>query len=261
MFVSLAELEQMVSSFLWPLFRIASFFMAIPIIGTQMVPMRVRLGLALVMTALIVPVLPEMPNFSGLSVEAWLIIIQQILIGTILGFALNILFQSFVTGAQLIAMQSGLGFAMVTDPANGVSVVVVAQLYSMLSMLLFLAMNGHLVMIDILAKSFYVLPVGFEGFSQEVYLKLVLSLSWLFMAALLMALPAVTALLIINFSFGIMTKAAPQLNIFAIGFPFTMLVGLVMYWANLPIFYDHYLRMTDFMLNFIRDLLPNASGA
>ena len=133
MFVSLAELEQMVSTFLWPLFRVSSFFMAVPIIGTQMVPVRVRLGLALVVTLLIVPVLPEMPTFDGLSLYNWLVIANQILIGVVLGFTLQLLFQSFLAGAQIIAMQSGLGFASMTDPSNGVSVVVVAQFYSMRS--------------------------------------------------------------------------------------------------------------------------------
>ncbi|WP_239995835.1 flagellar biosynthetic protein FliR [Nitrincola tibetensis] len=255
MFVSLAELEQMVSTFLWPLFRVSSFFMAVPIIGTQMVPVRVRLGLALVVTLLIVPVLPEMPVFDGLSLYNWLVIANQILIGVVLGFTLQLLFQSFLAGAQIIAMQSGLGFASMTDPSNGVSVVVVAQFYSMMATLLFLAMNGHLVMIEILAQSFFHLPVGLTGVDGEVFMRIVLTLSWLFMAALLMAMPAILALLIINLAFGIMTKAAPQLNIFAIGFPFIMLVGLFMHWVNVPIFYDHYVRMTDFMLSFIHSLL------
>lgn len=260
MFVSLADLEYWVGAFLLPLFRVASFFMAIPIIGTQMVPMRVRLGLSLAFTLLLLPVLPEMPVFEGLSLSTWLVILNQIMIGTLLGFTLQFLFQSFIAGAQMIAMQSGLGFASMTDPGTGVQIVVVAQFYSMMAMLLFLAMNGHLVMMEILAQSFHVLPVGMVGLGSDVFMRIVLSVSWLFSAALLMALPAITALLIINLSFGIMTKAAPQLNIFAIGFPFTMLMGLIMHWINLPIFYDHYVRMSHYVLGFIESLLPPLSG-
>lgn len=260
MFVSLADLEYWVGAFLLPLFRIGSFFMAIPIIGTQMVPVRVRLGLAFAVTLLLIPVLPEMPVYSGLSLETWVVILNQVIIGTLLGFTLQLLFQSFITGAQIIAMQSGLGFAAMTDPATGIQVVVVAQFYSMMAMLLFLAMNGHLVMIEILAQSFYAMPIGMNMFSFDVLMRIVLLVSWLFSAALLMALPAITALLIINLSFGIMTKAAPQLNIFAIGFPFTMLMGLIMHYVNVPIFYDHYVRMTHFMLSFIQSMLPPLNG-
>lgn len=260
MFVSLADLEYWVGAFLLPLFRVASFFMAIPIIGTQMVPMRVRLGLSLAFTLLLLPVLPELPVFEGLSLTTWLVILDQIIIGVLLGFTLQFLFQSFIMGAQLIALQSGLGFASMTDPATGVQVVVVAQLYSMMAMLLFLAMNGHLVMMEILAQSFYALPVGMFSISMDSFMRVILMVSWLFAAALLMALPAITALLIINLAFGIMTKAAPQLNIFAIGFPFTMLMGLIMHWINLPIFYDHYVRMSHYVLGFIESLLPPLSG-
>ncbi|WP_151702671.1 flagellar biosynthetic protein FliR [Nitrincola alkalilacustris] len=255
MFVSIAEIEQMVANFLWPLFRIGSFFMAIPIIGTQLVPQRVRLGLAIAVTVVLMPVLPDMPRLEGLSLATWVVIAQQIVIGTVFGFTLHLLFQSFVAGAQIIAMQSGLGFSQMSDPANGISIVVVAQFYLMMSTLLFLAMNGHLVMIEILVRSFFVIPVGESGFTPDIFMRVALSLSWLFVGALVMALPASIALLTINLAFGVMTKAAPQLNIFAIGFPFSMLMGLLFHWINIPIFYDHYIRMSDFVLDFIAGFL------
>ncbi|MBR9828779.1 MAG: flagellar type III secretion system protein FliR [Oceanospirillales bacterium] len=238
--LSLLQIEHWVNGFLWPLFRVMSFFMAMPIIGTQMLPVRLRLGLALAVTVLLVPVLPPMPEFDALSLQNWIVVAQQVLIGSLLGFSANILLQSFVVGGQLMAMQMGLGFASMTDPANGVSVVIVAQIYLMLVMLLFLGMDGHLVLIEILAQSFHVLPVGAGSVSQATLWHMALSGGWLFMAALLMALPAVTALLVINFAFGIMTKAAPQLNIFAIGFPFTMLMGIVIVWLSLSGFFSHY---------------------
>ncbi len=225
-----------------------------------MVPVRVRLGLALAVTFLLVPVLPEMPLYDPLSLNTWLVILHQILIGALMGFALQFLFQSFIAGAQLIAMQSGLGFASMTDPSTGVQVVVVAQMYSMMAILLFLAMNGHLVMMEVMARSFFALPVGMGGFDEGVLMRVVLSVSWLFAAALLMALPAITALLIINLAFGVMTKAAPQLNVFAIGFPFTMLMGLIMHWIYLPTFYDHYIRTTHYVLDFLQSMLPPISG-
>lgn len=253
--IGLMQIEQWVSGFLWPLFRVMSFFMAMPIIGTQMLPARIRLGLALIVTVLIHPSLPPMPVFDPISLQSWIIIAQQVLLGSLLGFAATILLQSFVAGGQIMAMQMGLGFASMTDPANGVNVVIISQIYLMLVMLLFLGMDGHLVLIEILARSFEVLPVGMEGVSRATLWQMALSGGWLFMAALLMALPAVTALLVVNFAFGIMTKAAPQLNIFAIGFPFTMLMGIFIIWASLSGFFSHYQVFATEWLDTVAGLL------
>jgi hypothetical protein len=121
---------------------------------------------------------------------------------------------------QIIAVQIGLAFASMIDPANGVSVPVLAQMLLMLVTLLFLAMNGHLVVFEVLAESFITLPVG-TGLSTNHYWELAGKLGWVLGAGLLLVLPAITALLVVNLAFGIMTRAAPQLNIISIGFPMT----------------------------------------
>ncbi len=238
-----------------PFFRVASFFMLVPIIGTRMVPARIRMGLALAVTVVIVPLLPDLPTINGLSLQTYLWIAEQILIGISMGFLIQVLFQIYALGGQLIASQMGLGFASVSDPANGVSVVVLSQFYLMVVMMLFLAMNGHLVLIEVLVRSFYVLPVTEGSISSSGLMALVTSGSWLFSSALLMSLPAVTALLVINFAFGIMTKAAPQLNIFAVGFPFTMLMGLIITWVSLEGFLGQYYRFTEFAFQYIEQVL------
>ncbi len=254
--IDLTQIEHAVALFLWPLFRIASMLMAMPIIGTRLVPMRVRLGLALALTVVLVPVLPPMPAVTdGLAPATWIEIGKQVLIGSLLGFTLNILMETFVLGGQMIANQMGLGFASMTDPANGTSVVVLGQFYLMLVMLMFLAMDGHLAMIEILARSFVVLPVGAPLFDMDNLWRLALAGGWLFSAGVLMALPAVTALLVVNFAFGIMTKAAPQLNIFAIGFPFTMLMGIFIVWASLGGFLGQYDTFSRNVLELISSLL------
>ena len=253
--ITLLQVEQMVSSFLWPLFRVSSFFMAMPIIGTQMLPMRLRLGLALAVTVLIVPVLPPMPEFDGLSLQNWIVVAQQVLIGSLLGFSANILLQSFVAGGQIMAMQMGLGFASMTDPANGVNTVILSQIYLMMVMMLFLGMNGYLGLIEIMVDSFDVIPVGLEGVSKMTLWEIAHWGGWLLMAALMMSLPAVTALLVINFAFGIMTKAAPELNIFAIGFPFTMLMGVFIVWVSLSGFFSHYQTFSAEALENVSQLL------
>ena len=117
-------------------------------------------------------------------------------------------------------------------------------------------------MIDILAESFIAVPIGMTGIESDAFMRIARSGTWLFASATLIALPAVTALLIVNFSFGVMTRAAPQLNIFAIGFPFTMLMGMLIVWFTLGDgFLGHYYRVSEFVLAFISSLLiPEAVG-
>jgi len=128
----------------------------------------------------------------------------------------------------------GLGFASLNDPSSGVVVPTVSQFYTIFITLLFLAMNGHLVMIEVLAQSFIDLPISQTGLGSEGIWKLLSWASYVFSGAVLMALPALASLLIVNLGFGVMTRAAPQLNIFAIGFPVIMTIGFVIMMVSLP---------------------------
>ncbi len=247
-------LGQWVGQHLWPLFRIASFFMVIPFIGTQLVPARIRLGLALLTTILVVPMLPPVPQVEALSADAVVITLQQILIGVGMGFALTALFQLFTVAGQMIAMQMGLGFASMNDPTNGVNVTVLSQIYTITVTLLYLAMNGHLVAIEVFLESFQTLPIGLEGLGQAGVWQLAHRISWMFVSALLLALPAVTAVFIVNISFGVMTRAAPQMNIFALGFPIGLIFGLFAIWVLHANFLPHFEQYTRETFEFMSQL-------
>lgn len=232
-----AEIGTWVSTWLWPLFRIASFFMVIPVIGTQLVPMRVRVGLAFLVTLLVVPLIPPVPVVEPLSFNAVFITLQQVFIGSLTGFMFVMLMQLFVVAGMMIAMQMGLGFASMVDPANGVNVPVLSQIFLVCVTLIFLAMNGHLVMIEIIVETFRSWPIseqiiGVNSITREDMWMFISRISWLFASALVMALPAITAVLIINLSFGIMTRAAPQMNVFSLGFPIGMMFGLFIVWVS-----------------------------
>ena len=149
-----------------------------------------------------------------------------------MGLSLQLLFQVHVMAGQIIAMQMGLGFASMNDPSMGISVAVVAQVFTMLVTLLFLAMNGHLVVLEVLVESFNTLPIG-ETLAATDFEALVYRFSWVMASAILIGLPAIAALLIVNLSFGVMMRAAPQLNIFSIGFPLTLIFGLFILWVLL----------------------------
>lgn len=231
--------------FLWPLFRIAGFFMVAPIFGAQVVPARIRLMLGVTMTILVSPVLPKLPAFDGISISAMLVVFEQVLIGVVMGFLLQVFYQIFIVAGQIIAMKMGLGFASMVDPSNGITVAALSQAYIVLVNLVFVVSNGHLVMIEMLAQSFEVIPVGHGAVSREALTVVLQSGSWMFGAALLLSLPAITALMIVNIAFGVMSRAAPQLNIFAIGFPVTLTVGLVLFWVSLAGFMAHYQRFAS----------------
>lgn len=231
--LALPALSQWLGAWLFPLFRLSGFFLVAPVFGMQLVPARIRLGLALLVTVLLVPLLPALPAFDPLSPATMLLIAQELLIGLGLGFAMQLFYQVFVMGAQLMAMQMSLGFASMVDPANGISVTVLAQYFTVLLTLVFLAGNGHLAMLEVLLESFRYLPAGSGAFGPEPSWTLVSAASWLFLSGLLLALPTVIALLVVNLGFGVMTRAAPQLNVFSLGFPVSMVFGLFIVWASM----------------------------
>lgn len=239
------DIQQQLSQFIWPFFRIAGFFLVVPIIGTRMVPIRVRLLLALSIAFISFNLIDQVPAMDPLSLHALVIGIQQTLIGMAMGFIVQLLFQVCVIGGQLIAMQNGLGFAQMMDPVNGVSVATVSQFFIISANLIFLAMNGHLVLIRMLIESFQVLPIDGRGLPMGGVFQLVAFGGWMFKSGLMIALPALIALLVINISFGVMSKAAPQMNIISIGFPFTLMTGLVVLWIVISGFHYHFMEFSN----------------
>lgn len=229
------ELSDLIMHFLLPFIRIAALFMVMPIFGTELVPKRIRILLSLGVSLIAFTSLSgSAPMITPLwsMLELVLLITQQIIIGVAIGLTIHIVFQAFVIAGQISAMQMGLGFASMMDPQNGVSVPAVGQLYLMIVTLLYLSMNGHLYAIQIVMESFEVLPLYDFNLSTLPIDKLVKLSGWLFLGAMKISLPAIAALLIVNLSIGIMTKAAPQLNIFSIGFPVTMILGLIILWFS-----------------------------
>lgn len=223
-----------VAPYVWPFFRISGLVMVAPVFGARLVPMRVRLALSLALTMAIAPGLPPTAVSSSLVLNG-LLIAHEILVGVAIGFGVQMIFDALVIGGQTIAMSMGLGFAMMVDPQRGVSVPVVSQFFVIVGILVFLALGGHLALIRLLADSFEVLPVG--RFLDASSLWTVLG--WgtqLFAGAVRIALPAVAGLLVVNIAFGVMSRAAPTLNLFAVGFPVTLLLGFLILLLNIGSF-------------------------
>lgn len=220
-----AEVTGWVNSLFWPFTRIAAMIVIAPIFGAKMIPVRVRLILALLLTLVIVPLLPVAPAIDPLSVEGLYITLQQMLFGLMLGFSMQLIFAAVVLAGQLTAMGMGLGFASMVDPQNGVQVPVVGQYYTVITTLLFLALNGHLMLIQMLVDSFQFFQIGTGALSRDVLNTVAHWGSQLFADALMVALPVVTSVMLANLTFGVVSRAAPQLNVFGVGFPAVMTLG------------------------------------
>ncbi|MCU7916894.1 MAG: flagellar biosynthetic protein FliR [Candidatus Thiodiazotropha sp. (ex Dulcina madagascariensis)] len=222
------------AAYLWPMVRISAMLLAAPLFSSRQVPVRFRLFLMLLITLLVAPSLPTPPQAEVLSHTGFMIMLQQILIGVLMGFILQMVFGALIFGGQVIAYSMGLGFASMVDPTNGVQVPVIAQFYLIFATLLFLIFNGHLLAIELLADSFATMPVAVDGISRNGLLDIVAWGSRLFAGGLLIALPIIGAMLMVNMGMGVVMRAAPQLNIFSVGFPITMLLGFALIWVTLP---------------------------
>ncbi len=234
MLLNSAEIATWVGSFLWPLARVAALVTVAPIFGARMIPRRVRLMIILALTWAILPFIKSVPVIEPLSPAGVLVVAQQILIGLSMGFLFRLAFTALELGGLMIATQMGLGFASLVDPQNGAQSPLLSQFYTLLGTLVFLGLNGHLLLIQLLVDSFEALPVATSGADRDLLWTLATWASRMFAGAVLISLPAIASLLVVNLAFGVMTRAAPQLNIFSVGFPIGLILGLLIILYNLP---------------------------
>jgi flagellar biosynthetic protein FliR len=252
-----AEISALVGTFFWPFIRIGAMFIAAPIMGTRMVPVRVRVIMAATLTLLIAPSLPDIPVVDVFSVSGFLIVLQQILIGATMGFLLQLVFSALVMAGEHMAFSMGLGFASMIDPQNGVSVPVVSQFFTVIATLLYLTMDGHAILLEVLADSFYTLPIAVHGLDRDVFWTVISWGSAMFLYAVHIALPVVASLMLIQLALGVMTRAAPQLNIFSVGFPLTMLMGFITIMILMRVFLPVFGRVLNDGLELTRTLVAS----
>ena len=221
-----------------PFLRLSAMMAVAPVFSAAGFNVRTRALFAVLIAALVAPSLPAPPVDSLLSGAGVLMGIREIGVGLVLGFLVQMAFGAAVFAGQAISMTMGLGFAMAVDPQNGVQVPVISQLYVILATLLFLALDGHLLLIAAVVESYQLIPIGVAGLPVSSLSAVVALGTMVFAGGILLALPALTALLLINVAFGIVTRTAPQLNIFAVGFPVTILAGLFIMFLVMPGFIE-----------------------
>lgn len=234
------QLLNYVAGFIWPLLRISAMLVALPLFSMQVVPARVRLILSVAITFVVMPLLPVYPSVEMFSYQGFLVAVTQVMIGLASGFIVQLVFSALLFAGQGVALSMGLGFASMVDPQNGQPVPVIAQFYMMVSTLIFLSMEGHLVLLKMLVDSFSTLPIGIEGITKADIWTILTWSSRMFAGGLLLALPIIASLLLVNISLGVATRAAPQLNIFSVGFPVTLIIGMLLVWSTLPSVLDQF---------------------
>jgi flagellar biosynthetic protein FliR len=220
-----ADIAAWVARMWWPVLRIGGFVLTAPIASEATVPTTVKIVLTLALALLAAPWAQAPADLSIFSAAGGVAALQELLIGIAIGTVVQLSFDAVELAGQSISMTMGLGFATLVDPVRGANSTVLSQLLVMLATLAYLAVNGHLVLIGALAKSFHALPIGASHIDGDFFRAVAIWGTQVFESGILIALPAVIALVIVNLALGVVTRAAPQLNLFGIGFPITMLAG------------------------------------
>ena len=235
MVVPFDVLGDLIGRHFYPFVRISAFLLASPVFGARsLVFVLHRLSLAIALTVIVVSSDAEIAAGPSITQPSLWIVVNEMLLGLAMGLILQMVFDTLVVAGQSIALTMGLGFATFIDPTNGTSVPVVSKLYLMLGVLIFFAIDGHLVTLQILVEGFHAFPVAHKMLAPQTLLLQVLWGGQMFIGALLIALPCIAASTLINIAFGVMTRAAPQMNIFSVGFPTTLAAGFVVMFLSLP---------------------------
>lgn len=246
------QLLAMVSGLMWPLSRILGLFTSAPVFSQSDFPMLARLGLGLAITALIAPTLPPPQTLDPISMEGLIILLNQFIIGISIGFMMRLFFTAIELTGNLIGTSMGMGFASFYDPATQSQTQVISQFLTMVTILLFFNTDLHLMVIDTLVNSFQTIPVEQLHLNGNAFKTMSLTGAKIFSLGLQLSLPIVTALLITNLALGVLTRAAPQLNIYGIGFPITMGVGFLMIFVSLPYMIQPFIHLMTNSIETIR---------
>ena len=229
-----AQLLAWLTPLIWPFLRVLALLSALPVLGQRVTPIRVRVALALLITVAAQASLPEIAPIPLDSAAAILVTIQQVVIGVTLGFAVRVVFAAVEFAGEIVGLQMGLNYAGFFDPVTAGQGTASGRLFGTLVAFLFIILNGHLLVIATVVQSFQAFPVSPEPFAFLAALKPQQWGSEIFRLGLWIALPLVAMLLFVNLVLGVISRVAPQINIFALGFPVTLTVGLLGLLLTLP---------------------------
>jgi flagellar biosynthetic protein FliR len=230
-----AQLMGWLSPVLWPFLRVLAVFSVAPVFSMRVVPVRVKVGLAFLVALCAQAVLVDQPVISVNDREAFGAVAQQVAVGLAIGFSVRLVFAAVELAGEIIGLQMGLNFASFFDPSSNAQISAVARFFGHMSLLLFVVINGHLLILMAVVKSFDKFPVNGNFLQALGQMRLYELGSSLFSSALWIALPMIALLLFVNLTLGIISRVAPQMNIYSVGFPVTLTVGMLGIVATLPL--------------------------
>lgn len=233
--IGAADLDAALAGFFYPFFRVLALASSAPLFSHASVPAPLRVGLALLVTALVAPTLPAVAAVSPFSAAGVALIVAQVLIGVAMGLAMQVAFATVTLAGDLIGLQMGLSFAAFIDPQNAEEAPLVGSFLTVVLTLVFLALNGHLLLIAALVDSFHLFPLDPAALRALDMMRLVTAGADLFALGLQIALPVIGTMLLANITLGMLARTSPQLNLLAIGFTVTLSVGLLMLLVGLPL--------------------------
>lgn len=246
-----SQLVSLIAAMWWPFCRILAAFSAAPMLGDAMVPMPLRVLLSLVLTIVLLPVTQPSIAINPWSMQGILVTAEQAAIGASLGIAFHLVVAAIMVLGYLISSQMSLAMAVMNDPLNGASSDVVSVILYVLTILVFFSIDGHLVLVGVLGASFKAWPIGI-GISALSLQKLTLNVAWVFSAAMLMAVPIIFSTVVVQLGFGFLNRIAPALNLFSLGFSLVMLFGVFMLGQIVHALPEHYLHMTNRVLDMLQ---------
>ncbi|WP_153074612.1 flagellar biosynthetic protein FliR [Paraburkholderia bonniea] len=246
---TIQQLQPLALAVLWPFCRIAAAFATAPVFGEAMLPWRLRALISLILALALQPMLPAAPAIDALSLAGIGAIGEQILLGAMIGCVFHLILAVLLLFGSVVSSQMGLSMAAINDPLNGQMSDALSSVMYVLFILLFFCVDGHLLLLNVLARSFTVWPVGSAAFSAQALQQLVFAIGWMFSAALALALPVVFATLVVQIGMGLLNRTAPTLNLFALGFSITTMTGLLLVTLLIPALPEHYGRMVSHVLD------------
>lgn len=258
---SLDDLYVWINTAFWPFVRLLALITTAPVLGESSIPARVKVGLAALTALAIAPALPPAPSISPASYIGLWTTVQQVLIGLSMGLCMRVAFASVQTAGELIGLQMGLSFASFFDPATGANTTVLSRLMNMMAILVFLTLDGHLMLLQALFHSFAVLPAAPGALDAAGWQVMFHWSAQILAGGVLLALPLVMTLLCISLALGILNRTAQQLSVFAVGFPISLLVGMLLLAVVLPQTAPFLSRLFNTALQVTRQLTHALAGS
>lgn len=254
-----AQLVGTLTALWWPFVRVMAMMSAAPVVGEVLVPTPVRVLLSLVLAVVMLPIAPVTVPIDPFSAAAIVATLEQVVVGGILGIALQLSLTVILVLGNLISAQSGLSMALMNDPINGTSSDVITALLNVLCIMVFFAVDGHLLIVSVLGASFQAFPIG-KGLGSLSMMGMVHNVAWMFSAALLLSLPLLFATLVVQIGFGFLNRVAPTMNLYSLGFSVVTLFCIFMLSHLVRSLPEHYIRMTHRVLDMIHHGLKVANG-